>query len=56
MNMENHGSNMLVLPDAGSWGIRKMFVTGDYVDPKTPAKGLNCVLENGACEQHLIFV
>ena len=45
MNMENQGSNMLILPDAGSCGSREMFVIGASVDPKNPAKGINCVLE-----------
>ena len=45
MDMENQGSNMLVLPDTGRGLWREMLVISASVDPKNPAEGADAVLE-----------
>ena len=45
MDMENQGSNLLVLADTGSGLCRKMLVIRASVDAEYPAGGLNWVLE-----------
>ncbi len=45
MDMENQGSNRLVLLDTGSGLCRKMLVIRASVEAEYPAEGPNCVLE-----------
>ena len=45
MDMEDEGSNPLILPDVRGWFSGKMFVISAPVDPEDTAKRLNAVLE-----------
>lgn len=46
MNVEDQGSNLLILLDTGGRFSREMFVISASVDPENAAESLNAVLKS----------